>query len=119
VIGLRFNRSHGKQYVCALSLGIRPAITVAGPRYVNLVPDALFSLTAGRDIPGFTRGFIGVTSSRDGHATARFTIPRIAPIGLRVYFSALALNPALPGSVDLANTEVIKVWAKLIPLPLP
>ena len=118
-MGLRFNSSKNKQYVCVLSLGYRPAIKVAGPRYFNLVPDFLFSITGGRDIPGLTRGFLGFTNSSTGTALARFTIPKSTPIGLKIYFAAVALNPAFPQSIDLANTVVVKVWAKLIPLPRP
>jgi hypothetical protein len=118
-VTLGFPQSTSKPYACALSLGIRPGLPFAGSRYLNLAPDGLFCLTAGRDIPGFTRGFAGTTSASWGQAEARFTLPKTVPIGTRIYFAAAAMNPAFPGSVDLSNTEVVKVWDILFPIPYP
>jgi hypothetical protein len=108
-IGLHFTGSKGKSYAAAVSFGCSPAIIVPGPRSIHLRADQLFFITLGVNIPGLTHGFVGVLDG-NGYAMARFTIPKEMPPGLRVYFSAVALNPSYPGGLDVANSAVFKVW---------
>jgi len=113
-IALRFPRSPARAYCAAASLGSRPGIALPDGRRLMFAPDPLFFTTLCRDIPGLTEGFIG-TLGRSGTATAKLTIPGIVPDGTRIYLVAAAVNPSLPGSLDVSNVEVLKVRDPRIP----
>jgi len=94
----------GKTYVAALSLsGLRPGISLADGRRINIVPDALFFQTLKGDIPGVTQGISGRLGA-GGAATVILTLPRGIPPGVRIRATAVALDGASPLGLDTANT---------------
>lgn len=99
-------RSAGRTMCLAASFGIRPAIQLNGVQ-LGLRADDLFFLTACKDIPGLTSGFVQTVKATSNLATLE--IPAVAPIGLRVYVAAAAVNPQLPGGFDVSNTGLIVV----------
>ncbi|MBN2490415.1 MAG: hypothetical protein JXQ29_06160, partial [Planctomycetes bacterium] len=103
---LKFSDSPSRSYYVALSLAPFSGINLGAPGWVNLQPDGLFFLTAAGGCPYFTSTFSGVLSS-SGLAYARFVLPYGVS---RVYLSAVAVNPAKPGSIDVGNVEVIQAW---------
>ncbi len=89
---LSFRNLPTSPYLAALSLsGMRPGIPIPGHGRLRIVPDGLFALTAGRDIPGVTNAFAG-TLDATGSAKARFFIPGAVPRGTHVTVAALALD---------------------------
>ena len=109
-VTLRFTRSTSRPYWMAMSLARRPGIPF-GSQTLNLAPDALFALTAGRNIRGLTSGFFGTTSAGTGYAAAAITIPSNAPVGFAIQVGAIASSRAFPGGFEVAPTEVFKITA--------
>jgi hypothetical protein len=109
-VSLRFEKSKNATYLCALSFGIRPGIALSGGRTLSLAPDPIFFLTLGRNIPGVTRDFLGMTNRSTGGALARFTLPKSFPVGTCIYVAAAALNAAEPDGLDITNTGVVKTY---------
>jgi len=89
-------------YVAALSGSLRPGIPLADGRTIHLAIDPLFLLSLG-GLPGFTTGFSG-TLDASGGADGAILPPPGFPAGIRLYVSAVALNPALPAGLDTANS---------------
>ena len=119
-VKIRFTRSPGALYVCALSFAHRPGLAIGHDRVLHLRPDALFQLTLGRDILGITERFIGITQSGTGFAYPAFTLPASFPHGICVYVAGAALNPTFPGGLDFSNTGVVRTWTAVVrPLPMP
>lgn len=95
----------GASYVAVLSLsGTAPGIPVAGGRTISIIPDsiAIFMAQNG-DIPGVTQGFTG-TLGPNGLAIGSVRVPNGTPPGVRVFVTAVALNPAMPAGVETGNT---------------
>jgi hypothetical protein len=107
-IALRFPQSPARTYCVAASFGNRPGLALPDGRRLMFAPDPLFFITVCRDIPGLTEGFVG-TLGRSGTATAKLSIPAFVPDGTRLYLVAAAVNPSLPGALDVSNVEVLKV----------
>ncbi len=107
-IDIGLTRSPNARYVAALSLGgLRPGIaTPAGT--IPIVADALFLSTLGRDLPGFTSGFVGTVDAA-GLASASVRIPAGVPTGTRFYFTAVAIDPTKPGGLDWGRTLATSV----------
>jgi hypothetical protein len=102
-VNFSFPASSGFSYVAAMSLGLRPAvITLPDGRSVNLAFDPLLILSLG-GIPGITTGFSGILDA-NGNATGTVTLPPGFPAGVRVYISAVAVNPSFPSGLDTANS---------------
>jgi hypothetical protein len=102
-IDFAFPASPGAPYVAALSLALRPGIALRdGVRVVNLAPDPLFFRSLG-GIPGITTGFSG-TLDATGRARGTITLPPRFPTGIRLFVTAVAANPALPGGLDSGNS---------------
>ncbi|MBN2490489.1 MAG: hypothetical protein JXQ29_06540 [Planctomycetes bacterium] len=103
---LRFNDSPGRTYYAAVALSPTSGVNLGAAGWVNLRPDGLFYLTAAGGCPYFTQGFSGVLDS-SGTAYARFKMPYNVT---RVYVSAVAVNVAKPGNMDVGNVEVVSNW---------
>jgi hypothetical protein len=105
-----FPGAAGLNYAAALSLGgIQPAIGLPDGRRIALALDPLFVLTATLgDIPGLTRGLRG-TLSATGQATATVAVPKGLPAGLRVFASAVVLDPRAPLGLRTGNTWSFEV----------
>ncbi len=103
-IRISFPGLGGRSYLGALSNAMRPGIALSDGtgRVISLAPDGLFSASLG-GVPGHTTGFSGVLDS-SGHATATVHIPPGLPAGTRVFFSAVAFDPAQPSGFATANT---------------
>jgi len=101
-VNFSFPRSGGLSYVAAMSLSQRPGIPLPDGRVINLAIDPLLVLSIG-GIPGITTGFAGVLDG-SGRATGTVTLPSGFPAGLRVFISAVAVNPALPSGFETGNT---------------
>jgi hypothetical protein len=100
-----FPQSPGASYVAALSTGLRPGIPMPAPdnRVLNLdFTSPLFGLSIG-GLPGVTTGFVG-TLDPTGRAQGSILIPSPFAAGIRIFCSAVAVNPAFPSSLDLGNT---------------
>lgn len=104
---LRFNASPKSSYCAALSLGMRPGIRI-GARYQHVRLDPLFFATVCGRLPFFTRNFVGTLSS-SGIGSAYFTIPAGPVVGIPIYVTASAVNPAFPGGLDFGNTDVVRI----------
>lgn len=103
---LRFNESPSRSYYVALSTAAYPGINLGASGWVNLQPNSLFFVTLGGGLPYFTSTFSGVLST-SGSAYARW----VMPYGVtRVYVTAVAVNPAKPGGIDVGNVEVVDTW---------
>jgi len=107
---LGFPGAGGLTYAAALSLGgIRPGIGLPDGRRIALAVDPLFVLTAaGGDIPGLTLGLRG-TLSATGQATATIAVPLWLPAGLRIFASAVVLDPRAPLGLRTGNTWSFEV----------
>jgi hypothetical protein len=102
-LNFKFPSSPGAYYVAALSTGLRPGLLLPDGRAVNLdATSPIFRSSIG-GVPGITAGFSGNLDG-GGFATASIQIPAGIPAGLRVFASAVALNPAMPNAVDTANS---------------
>jgi hypothetical protein len=101
-VSFSFPRSAGRPYVAALSTGLRPGLALPDGRTINLAPDALLARSLG-GLPGITTGFAGILDA-GGRAAGTITPPAGFPAGVRLFVSAVALNPAFPGGLDTANT---------------
>ena len=103
---LKFADSPSRSYYVALSTAPYPGINLGASGWVNLKPDSLFFVTVGGGLPYFTSGFSGILGST-GTAYARWGMP-YTPV--RVYVTAVAVNPAKPGGIDMGNVEVLDAW---------
>jgi hypothetical protein len=101
-VSFSFPRSGGQNYVAAMSLSQRPGIPLPDGRIINLAIDPLFVLSLG-GIPGITTGFAGVLDGAGG-ASGTIALPAGFPAGLRVFISAVAVNPSLPSGLETGNT---------------
>jgi hypothetical protein len=101
-LSFAFPGSPGAQYVAALSLRLRPGFALPDGRIVHLAADPLFFLSLG-GIPGITTGFAG-TLDPSGRASGAITLPAGFPVGVRIFVSAFAVNPARPSGLDTANS---------------
>jgi len=98
-----FPRSANQVYYAAMSTGLRPGVALPDGRTINLdITSPLFPISIG-GLPGITLGFSGFLNS-GGQATGTIAIPPSFPAGIRIFVSALALNPFLPLGLDTANT---------------
>ncbi len=101
-LSIRFAGAPGKAYVAAASFASTPGIRVGG-RTIPLAVDGLF--VASRNLPTVFQGFSGVLDA-NGAAAASVAIPSVAALrGTRVFFAAIALDPAAPGGVAYASRE--------------
>ena len=90
----------------AVSLaGLRPGISV-GAETINIRPDALFWLSACRNLNGLTRGFNG-TLDATGAGSASIFLPPAIPAGLPITIAAVAVNPGKPGGLDLTRSVTV------------
>jgi hypothetical protein len=98
-----FPRSANQVYYAAMSTGLRPGVSLPDGRVINLdITSPLFPISIG-GLPGITTGFSGFLNP-GGQATGTIAIPPTFPAGIRIFVSALALNPFLPLGLDTANT---------------
>jgi hypothetical protein len=88
--------------VAALSLGLRPGIGLSDGRTVHLAVDPLLLLSLG-GLPGITTGFAGVLDAA-GRAAGTITLPPGFPPGVRIFVSAVAVNPALSLGLDTGSS---------------
>ncbi len=110
-VRLAFTRAGaGKPYAVLMSAGgVSPGVPLSAGRWLNLVPDGLFSWTATiGDLAPYLRGMRGTTGT-GGTATARLLIPSGTPVGTRLFASAIVFDPAAPGGIDVGNTIAIVV----------
>jgi len=99
-----FPRSPGQVYRGLMSFSMRPGLPAGGGRTLNLANDALFAaVNAGALDGSVLAGRLGILDG-NGHGVMRITLPAAMPAGLRLYVSAVAINPAMPGGIDLGNT---------------
>lgn len=104
-----FTESPNAGYVCGISLGgMRPGLSIGGTQRINIVPDALLLHSALTPIPLFTKRFTGTTSA-SGLITAEFLLPPTSPTFPPITFAAVAVNPAKPGGLDIAETLSVKI----------
>jgi len=105
-----FPGAAGLAYAAALSLGgIQPGIGLPDGRRIALAVDPLVLLTATLgDIPGLTRGLRG-TLSATGQATATIAVPNGLPSGLRVFATAVVLDPRAPVGLRIGNAWAFEV----------
>jgi hypothetical protein len=100
-VDFAFPGSPNSSYVAALSLAPRPGFPLPDGRVIPLALDPLFVLSLG-GLPGITTGFAGRLDAQ-GRAQGTIALPPGFPAGVRVFASAVALNPALPSGLDTAN----------------
>jgi hypothetical protein len=101
-IRFSFPLSPCASYVAALSGSLRPGLALADGRTIHLAADPFFLMSVG-GLPGLTTGFAG-TLDTSGRAAGALTPPAWWPAGIRLYVSAVAVNPALPNGLDTANS---------------
>jgi len=102
-LSLAFPGSPGRNYVLALSTGLRPGIPFPDGRTLHLdVTSPLFLATLG-GLPGITTGFAGALDAA-GRAAATVLIPGGLPPDLRFFVSGVAVNPGAPSGLDVGNT---------------
>lgn len=106
-VQLKFWDSPGRSYYVGLATHSVPGINLGAPGWVNLKPDPLLFLTVGGGAVNFTYRFTGVLSS-SGYATSIYFVLPYTPV--RVYVSAVAVNPSKPGGLDVGNVEVVDAW---------
>ncbi len=107
-VTVHFPRSISSSYCLALSFGIRPAVGIPAAGFLNLQPDPLFFLSACGALPVLTTNFAS-TVGTNGYAGASFRILGSMPSGTRFYVAGAAVNPSLPGGLDIGNTELVIV----------
>ncbi len=107
-VTVNFSASVSSSYCLALSFGIRPALGIPGAGFLNLQPDPLFFLTACGALPVLTTNFVSVVGA-SGYKGATFRIVGGVPPGTKYYIAGAAVNPSLPGGLDISNTELVIV----------
>lgn len=107
-VKVTFAASVSSSYCLALSFGLRPALGIPGAGFLNLRAEPLFFLTACTNLPGLTTRFVSTVNAA-GEQGATFRIIGGLPSGTRYYVSGAAVNPSLPGGLDIGNTELVIV----------
>jgi len=115
-LSLSFPSSPFAPYLVVMSTALRPGIPLGDGtgRVIRIDPTSpIFRLSLG-GIPGITEGFVG-NLDQDGRADPRVWIPPGTPAGLRLFFTAVVVNPAFPAGVETANTWAFTTTGDLPP----